>query len=163
MTVNCQSGLWNSGCGAGSRTERHSQGSAQSLLSPQAFPSRAPWTIPPPHSTPASCTTSSWRPGAPCVKLTPRMTSPSFEFAPRKMKLWLHQVRGRSSPPQLESVPCSCREGFGYGCVHGFQRKAWRAEGTDLSVSLPGLSQLASPASPHSQWLKAVPVLSSGL
>lgn len=40
-----------------------------------------------------SCTTSSWRPGAPCVKLTPRMTSPSFEFAPRKMKLWLHQIK----------------------------------------------------------------------
>lgn len=66
---------------------------ASSWWTQKAFPSRAPWTTPPPHSMPTSCTTSSWRPGAPCVKLTPRMTSPSFEFAPRKMKLWLHQIK----------------------------------------------------------------------
>ena len=53
-------------------------------------PLRAPRTIPPPHSAPTSCTTSSWRPGAPCVNLTPGMTSPSFEFA--SFELWLHQT-----------------------------------------------------------------------
>ena len=31
--------------------------------------------------------------GAPCMKLTPGMTSPSFKFAPRKMKFWLHQIK----------------------------------------------------------------------
>lgn len=35
------------------------------------------------------------------------MTSPSFEFAPRKMKLWLHQVRGLPHPHLRADPHCA--------------------------------------------------------
>lgn len=59
----------------------------------QVFLSKVLWTTLQQFSMQASCTASSWRQGALCETLIPRMTSHSCGSAPRKMKSWLHQVK----------------------------------------------------------------------
>lgn len=62
----------------------------------QVFLSKVLWTTLQQFSMRASCTASSWRQGALCETLIPRMTSHSCGSAPRKMKSWLHQIKTTS-------------------------------------------------------------------
>lgn len=108
---------------------------SQQVFSPQESPSRRPWTAAARSSTPDWSTSWWWRPGAPCETSTPRTTSRSSAFAPRRTRSWSLQVsreEDRISPVLLRSN-------------HKVQLLLWRMNPFHRQSLLPKMATLGSP------------------